>query len=117
MKTKDFEKKIQKEIDPDLNVRINPNHDDIAGVYWNDVYIGVAIPPQEIKRDHSASYTDAIGYPYKHISLAFDLIKGKLRKYKQAMKDDPDLFKPVVMEKDPKIVDADGNDSNGIKEL
>lgn len=92
MNIKDFEKKIQTEIDSELTIRTNPNADDIAGVYYKDTYIGVAVPPLEIKESVDSGYTDSIGYPYKSIDLAEDFIKGKLPKYKAAMESDPDLF-------------------------
>lgn len=117
MKTIDFEKKIQEEIDKDLSIRTNPNHEDIAGVYWNDIYLGIAVPPVEIRDRMSSEYVDAIGHQYKDQFIAYELIKGKLPKYKKAMKEDPDLFKPVVMEKDLKIVNPDGTDPNQIKEI
>lgn len=92
MKTTDFEKQIQKDIDPDLNIRTNPNHKDIAGVYWNDIFIGVSVPPEEIKEEFDGGYRDAIGYPYKNVQLALDFISGKLAKVKKAYKEEPELF-------------------------
>ena len=92
MTIKEFEAKIQKEIDKDLNIRVNPNHNDIAGVYWNNIYISVAVPPQEIRDKLDNGYTDAIGHPYRSIDMAIDLINGKLPKFKQAFKEDPSLF-------------------------
>ena len=92
MKTLDFEKQIQKEIDPELNIRINPNAEDIAGVYWNDIFIGVAVPPQEIREEHDANYQDSIGHPYRHVASAIELIEGKLPKFKKAYEEEPELF-------------------------
>lgn len=89
----EFEKKIQKEIDADLTIRINPNAEDIAGVYYKGVYIGVAVPPQEIHQEHSPKYTDRNGYPYRSITQAEDIIKGKLIKFQ-----DPEVMK-VMSEK------------------
>lgn len=96
MKTLDFEKKIQEEIDKDLNIRTNPNHDDIAGVYWNDMFIGVSVPPVEIKEEYDANYRDQAGYPYRDQKTALNLIKGKLPKYKQVMEDDPELLQDIT---------------------
>lgn len=93
MKIEDYEKQIQKEIDPDLTIKVNPNHTDIAGVYWQDIFIGVSVPPVEIKETLEPSYVDGVGYPYKNVQLATDLIKGKVAKFKKAKEDDPDLFK------------------------
>lgn len=93
MTTKDFEKKIQDEIDPNLTIRINPNADDIAGVYFNDIYLGVAVPPNEIHKEMSMQRTDATGTPYKTLDFAYDVIKGKLGHLKKALEDDPELFK------------------------
>lgn len=92
MKITDFEKQIQKDIDPELSIRVNPNHPDIAGVYWREHFLGVSVPPQEIKTALDASYRDKIGYPYKNKQLALDQITGKLEKFKKAVVEDPDLF-------------------------
>lgn len=92
MKTIDFEKQIQQDIDKDLSIRINPNAEDIAGVYYKDVFIGVSVPPQEIREEFNSGYTDDTGHPYKHIPLALEFIKGKLEKTKKAMEEDPSLF-------------------------
>ena len=92
MTTEDFEIQIKKDIDSDLNIRVNPNAEDIAGVYWNDIYIGVAVPPKEIRKEHSSSYTDSMGHPYRHIALAIEFIEAKLPKYKKAYEEEPELF-------------------------
>jgi hypothetical protein len=84
----EFEKKIKEEIHPDLNIRINPNSDDIAGVYLGDSYMGVALPPEEIKDEFSPKYTDKRGYPYRCIQQALDMISGKLTKFQ-----DPEVIK------------------------
>jgi len=93
MKTIDFEKEIQKDIDTNLSIRTNPNATDIAGVYYKDVYIGVSVPPVDIKKEHDSNYTDRIGVPYKNKDMAIAFIHGKLEKFKREMEDDPDLFK------------------------
>lgn len=93
MKIKDFEKQIQKDIDKDLSIRVNPNAKDVAGVYWKDTYIYVALPSEEIREEYDPNYRDDMGHPYKNVSLAIDFINGKLAKYKQVEKDDPDLLK------------------------
>lgn len=84
----DFEKKIQEEIHADLSIRINPNSDDIAGVYLGNTYMGIALPPQEIRDDFSPKYVDKRGYPYRSIPQALDIINGKLAKFQ-----DPEVIK------------------------
>ncbi len=84
----DFEKKIQEEIHPDLSIRINPNSDDIAGVYLGSTYMGIALPPQEIKEEFSPKYVDRRGSPYRCMQQALDLIGGKLTKFQ-----DPEVIK------------------------
>lgn len=81
MNIQQFETKIQQEIDPNLNIRVNPNHDDIAGVYWKDAYISVAVPSGEIKEEFDKKYVDAQGYPYRTIEMAEELIKAKMQKF------------------------------------
>ena len=51
----EFESKI-KEIDPDLNIRTNKKSNDIAGIYWNDIYVGIAVPPVEIFEEENKGY-------------------------------------------------------------
>lgn len=89
---KDFQKKIQKEIDKDLTIKTNPNAKDIAGVYYKGNFIGVSVPPKEIHEEISTSRVDAMGQPYKTIGFAEELIKGKLEHIKKALAEDPDLF-------------------------
>lgn len=93
MQIKDFEKQIQKDLDKELSIRTNPNHPDIAGVYYKDMYLGVAVPPTTIKEVLDPDYRDAIGHPYKFKQQALDQISGKLEKFKKALVEDPDLFK------------------------
>lgn len=81
MNIQDFEAKIQQEINPELTVRINPNADDIAGVYWRDCYISVAVPSKDIREEFSKDYTDKMGYPYRSLPMAMEQIKGKLPKF------------------------------------
>ena len=88
MKITDFEKKIQDEIDPRLNIRINPNSDDIAGVYLGDTYMGIAVPPQEIHEEFTPKYCDSRGYPYRSIKMVTDIISGKIDKFS-----DPEVIK------------------------
>lgn len=87
MTIKDFEKELKK-IDVDINIRLNPNADDIAGVYWKDAYLGVAVPPLEIHETFSPKYVDSKGYPYRTIEMATELVKGKLKKFQ-----DPEIYK------------------------
>jgi len=96
MKIKDFEKKIQDKFDKTLTIKTNPNAKDIAGVYWGEIYLGVSVPPVEIREEIDVNYIDGIGQPYKNIKLAEDFIVGKLEKYKKVMEEDPDLFKDNV---------------------
>ena len=93
MLTTEFEKKIQEEINSDLTIRINPNAEDIAGVYYQNVYMGISVPPQEIKDTFSEKYCDNKGYPYRSIELAEGLIRGKITKFQ-----DPEVMK-VMNEK------------------
>lgn len=92
MKTTDFEKKLQKELDPDITIRVNPNHSDIVGVYWKEHYLSVSVPPEEIKEEVDKGYTDKIGYPYKSRPMAEELVIGKLAKFKKAVEEEPELF-------------------------
>lgn len=88
-----FEKKIQEEINSDLTIKINPNADDIAGVYYKNVYMGIAIPAQEIHETFSEKYVDRMGHPYRTIGQAEDIIRGKVTKFQ-----DPEVMR-VMTEK------------------
>ena len=91
MQITDFEKQIKKDIDPDLSIRINPNAEDIAGVYYKEAYIGVAVPPVEIHEEFKPKYCDSNNYPYRNISTALEFIKGKVNKFK-----DPEVYKVMT---------------------
>lgn len=95
MKIKDFEKHIQDTIDKRLSIRINPNHDDIAGVYLDEVYLGVAVPPKVIKTQIDPNYTDIHGHAYRTKQQAEKAIWEKKagmnqRKYDLLSGNDPD---------------------------
>ena len=88
----EFETKI-KEIDNDLSIRPNRNSPDIAGIYWKDIYVGIAVPPIEIKDEDNSGYTDALGYPYHSIKFVNDNLVGKVEKIKRMFNEDPEIFK------------------------
>lgn len=77
----EFEKKIQDEINSDLSIRVNPNADDIAGIYYKGVYMGISVPSQEIKDTFSEKYCDRMGHPYRSIEQAEGIIRGKITKF------------------------------------
>lgn len=91
MLTTDFEKKIKNEIDQDLEVRVNPNADDIAGIYYKGVYMGIAVPSKEIHETFSEKYVDRIGHPYRSIEQAEGIIRGKITKFQ-----DPEVMKVMT---------------------
>lgn len=90
----DFEQKLKDEINEDLTVRVNPNADDIAGVYWREAYLGVAVPSKEIHETFNPKYVDRNGYPYRSYVQAIELVKGKLSKFQ-----DPEVYK-IMTQKD-----------------
>lgn len=93
MLIKDFEQKIKNEIDQGLEVRVNPNADDIAGIYYQGMYLGVAIPSKEIHETFSEKYCDRMGHPYRSIEQAEGIIRGKITKFQ-----DPEVMR-VMNEK------------------
>ena len=99
MEIQEFEKQIQKEIDSDLEVRINPNAPDMAGVYYQGVYLGVGLPANGIYEDHRPGYTNSMGYPHRNISKTLEHIEARLPTHKKMVQDDPDLFDPVKFKK------------------
>ena len=88
-----FEKKIQEEINPDLTIKVNPNADDIAGIYYKNVYMGIAIPPQEIHETFSEKYVDRMGHAYRTTEQAEGIIRGKITKFQ-----DPEVMKLMTQE-------------------
>lgn len=92
MTIQEFELKIKNEIDKDLEIKPNPNHSDIAGVYYRGQYISVSIPANEIKEDFDQNYRDAMGTPHRTVSQSIDAITFKLGKYKQLLEEDKELF-------------------------
>lgn len=83
----EFEAKIKREIDKRLTIKRNPNHSDISGVYINDIYLGVAVPPNEIMPKRSDFYMDTHGYPYRGVEEAMKDIKGKVETWSQDKQD------------------------------
>lgn len=86
-----FEKKIQEEINSDLAIKINPNADDIAGIYYKNMYMGIAVPSQEIYEVFSDKYVDRMGHPYRSIEQAESIIRGKLTKFQ-----DPEVIRVMA---------------------
>lgn len=84
----EFEKKIQEEINAELSIRINPNADDIAGVYYKNFYMGISVPPQEIREEFSEKYHDRMGHPYRSIEQVEGIINGKITKFQ-----DPEVLR------------------------
>lgn len=84
----DFEKKIQSEIDSDLNIRTNKNSDDIAGIYLGDHYIGVSVPPKEIFEEKNGGYKDSVGHTYRTIGEALEIIPPKIAKTRRNIEEE-----------------------------
>lgn len=88
MTIQEFETKIQKDINPLLSVRKNFNTvDGVHGVYMDGVYLGVTLPPSEIRERSSEFYLDPYGYPYAGQEEALAKIRGKLSKMTQETRD------------------------------
>ena len=92
MTIKDFETRLQTELDETITIVPNPNAPDIAGVYWGSHYLGVAVPPKNIEEKQNLAFQDAMGFPYKTIDQAFELTEAKLAKFKRILKEDPELL-------------------------
>lgn len=84
MTTQEFEAKIKEEIDADLNIRVNPNHPDIAGVYLNNLYISVAVSAEELKEEFDPNHKDAFGHPFRTIEQSFEHVLKKYERYTSA---------------------------------
>lgn len=92
MLIQEFEKELKK-FDEGLNIRMNKNSSDIAGIYWNDIYVGIAVPPKEIWEEVSDSYQDEMGYPYHSMKYVREMLPVKLAKVKKMFEEDPEIFK------------------------
>lgn len=78
MKISDFEKKIQKEIDSELEIVPNKNTPDASGVYHRGTYIGVTLPREYIMDTRMAFHADVYGVPFRGVKEAMTHIKAKL---------------------------------------
>jgi len=94
----DFEKKIKKEIDQHLNVKVHPQNLDVAGVYYNDIYI-CAIPSGDIYEERNPNYQDAVGNVHRPIPEAIAMIGGFIHQ----VKNDPE-FLELMTEKPDAVV-------------
>ena len=56
MYIKEFEKELQTLLSPKLNIRRTA--EDISGVYYDDKYLGVSLPPQFVFDCVNKDYTD-----------------------------------------------------------
>lgn len=84
MQVKDFEKKIQDEIDPRLSVvfnRTDPNHE-FAGIALNGNYIDIAISSQEVPDLDEHDYLSSAGIRFRSVNQAIAMIKTYLEKYR-----------------------------------
>ena len=56
MYIKEFERELQEQISPDLNIR--RTQQDIAGIYYKDKYLGVSTAPEFVFDCVNKDYTD-----------------------------------------------------------
>lgn len=86
---RDFEKKIQKEIHPELHLEINTyGAPDVAGAYLGNYYLGVSLPSRGLFPGRREDYTDANGVVWRSVPEAEMMIRAKIVKLKADLKTD-----------------------------
>lgn len=88
MTINDFVARLRKNIDPDISIRVNPNHPDIAGVYWKNIHMEIGCPPHEIFEERNPAFTDAFGTPHRTV----EEVEAMARSWLFQMKNDPEFF-------------------------
>lgn len=87
MSLQDFENKIQTEIHPDLSCRVNwLGAPDVAGIYYQDVYLGVVVPADGPAKIRSELFVDANGASFRSEGEAIRDIKVILSNAKKMSK-------------------------------
>lgn len=81
MTQKEFEKQLQENVDPTINIRPHPQNTDIVGIYWGDIYTDTAIPSGEIYPERMNTYTDNFGYPHRGSIEAEERVKGFIERF------------------------------------
>lgn len=81
MTTDDFEKVLQKEIDPTINLRQNLGNLDIKSIYWGNIYTETAIPAKEIREERDPLYTDNFGYPHRGMKEAIARVESFITRF------------------------------------
>lgn len=94
MNIQDFEKEL-KQIDPDLNIQINKNNPELAGIYYKNGFL-TGIPSQGIYDEANGDYgvIAASGNMMRHRTRpeAIEIVKGLLEK----IKTDPDYHDALL---------------------
>ena len=78
IKIEDFEKSIQEEIDQHLSILPNST-EDVSGVYYNDMYIGVTVPRHNIFPQRNEIHKDIHGVTFRGANETKELIRAKLQ--------------------------------------
>lgn len=80
MRLNDFEQEIKK-IDPNLRIVPHPSNDDMAGVYYQDMFV-CGCPSNDIFPERKEGYTNKLGYPHVttvHVTAKIHSFIHKLR--------------------------------------
>lgn len=86
---REFEKKVQKEIHPDVHMVVNTKGaPDVAGVYFGKYYLGVSTSSLGLYPTRREDHTDKHGVVWRSIPETELMIRAKIYKLKQDLKTD-----------------------------
>lgn len=72
-----FQNYIRKHVHRELYIRQSTN--DLAGVYYNNYYLNISLPPKFIYHTPKSQYTDKHGVQYRCVLKAVEAIRNKLK--------------------------------------
>lgn len=87
MTLKDFERRIQTNIHPDLRIIPHPVNTDVAGVYFRDAFL-CGMPNHNIYERKNENYCDAYGTPH----ATYPDVEARLWNYVNEMKKDNTFY-------------------------
>ena len=92
MKITDFAEELKK-IDAHINIKESPQAPDVCGIYYDDIFMDVAIPNGEIKDEVDPTYVNIFGTPHKTIGVATAQVNNWLANKDENLEIDSDFKK------------------------
>lgn len=92
MTIKDFEAKIQREINKDLSIIPHPTSLDMNSVFFKKAFL-CGVPSHNIYEKKNTNYTNLFGEPH----VSYPEVEGRIRNYLTQMQIDPELYDLMAM--------------------